>query len=142
VTPVGGRAGFTLAEMVVVLVVLGIAAVAVVPAVRPAAEPDDAAAGAARVAQALRALRGEALREGSTVTAVLDPAGGHLWRVDASGAAARPLDLPTGAAIEAHSERITFRFHADGRVEGPPLRVRAGGRDVVLEYDRWTGRLR
>lgn len=145
----GSRSGFTLMEIVVVLMMLGVAAAVAVPAFRP---PAERSAGAA--ARALREVyadaRNQAARRGVAVVVEIRTATGE-WRL-----AADPDDGTAPRTLEAG----TLPLPAEGRLSGgrdgtaraafsPLGRARADG--VVISHgevrhevwvDGWTGAAR
>ena len=70
------RPGFTLVELIVVLVLIGLTLGLIAPALRPPAEPSDAG-----LAPVLRLGRLAAVRRGEPVTVRIEPGG--AWRADA-----------------------------------------------------------
>ncbi|MEX0892848.1 MAG: GspH/FimT family pseudopilin [Gemmatimonadota bacterium] len=77
-----GRSGFTLVEMVVVLLILAVVAAATVPALRSEMAPDDDLTAAVRTFEAVfRLARDSAARGAAPVTVVLDSATHHVWFV-------------------------------------------------------------
>lgn len=136
----GGERGFTLVELLVVLVIVGLAATAVVLSVPP---PGGSLAGEAeRLAARAKAARDSALVEARAAALEVGPAGYRLerrergeWRVLsdhewsegtapelADGAAARTVFDPTGLAdplrltLRRRDQRIAVEIGHDGTI--------------------------
>lgn len=138
-------AGFTLAEMVVVLVVIGLL-LAVVPPLLSQGFPAAQTRAAVRdLVAALRFTRGEALRANREASMEIDLKEG-LVRI--SGVK-RTRDLPksaTIAATTAFSEEIdreaaSFSFFPDGSSTGGRIQVDGGGQSFAITVDWLTGRV-
>jgi prepilin-type N-terminal cleavage/methylation domain-containing protein len=127
------RRGYTLVEVVVVLVLLGLAIALVAPSlVPPRATPDDA------VQQVIDAARRLAVRRASAVTLSLDAEG--RWVVDEAGLAGAPpllagaLARPPASALRLHISPLgaCLRDPAPAAAAAPPdldpVRCRLGGR--------------
>lgn len=138
------RGGFTLVEIVVVLVILSIVAAAVAPALLspPAPGADQAAAEVAKVLGSARRL---AVERGEAVSVTLDPATGG-WRAAAEPAgdslAAGTIALPAGVTLASAGGAARFVFHPLGGATGAPLTLAGGARTARLQVDRWTGEAR
>ena len=126
-----GTAGFTLIEMIVVLVVLGLALGLVMthgPARSRRLELD---AVARQVAGALRLARSRAIAE-ERGTAVAFGTGGY--QLDGSAAVAWSADVsPTGDRV--------ISFTPDGGSSGGQIVLRGGDRQVAIGVDWLTGRV-
>ncbi|HEX2205098.1 MAG TPA: GspH/FimT family pseudopilin [Longimicrobium sp.] len=141
------RRGFTLVEVLVVLVILAIAAGAVAPAILAPGDDDDVSAAVRETVKLLGSARREAARRGAEVTLSLDPGTGR-YDVRAAGEGASPdsvaagtLALPAGVTASAPVPRAEFRFDPEGGGWGVPLTLK-GSRVAVVEVDRWTGEIR
>jgi prepilin-type N-terminal cleavage/methylation domain-containing protein len=138
-------AGFTLLEVVTVVLVLGIAAAVAVPALRPADERSAAAA-----AEALRAVYADAravsARRGEPVTVVLETA------TDSFAVFAEPADGPRrvlragrlplpedGSISGGRNGRAQARFTPLGRARADRVTLADGGDRHVVRVDAWTG---
>lgn len=138
------RRGFTLVEVIVVLVILSIAAAAVAPALlsRPPAGAEQAAADVARRLASARRL---AVERGEAVSLTIDPAAG-TWRAAVEPAgdsmAAGALEIPAGVAMTTGPGAARFVFHPLGGATGGPLTLSGGGRTARIDVDRWTGEAR
>jgi len=137
------RRGFTLLEMIIVLVIIGIVGIAVVPSLVRAPAVDTAAA-AAPVVEMLRAAQHAAADSGRAVRVDVDPATGRYiarFRNTESDAplATGTLALTSGARLTADSVRAIFLFDPTGAATGDSLLVEGSGRDIMVSVDRWTG---
>ncbi|MGH7076474.1 MAG: GspH/FimT family protein [Acetobacteraceae bacterium] len=131
--------GFTLLEMLVVLVVLGLA-LAVIVGRMPRPGPGVTLGKAVRTVQgALRLARSEAIASDRPVAVTFDPGGG-TFRI--AGAAA--VRLPEGAAISAPPGGGVIRvaFAPDGSGAGGPVLLSAGSRTEAIRIGWLTGRVR
>ena len=137
------RSGFTLIELVVVLLVLGIATAAVVPSL--ALRPSDTAGEDAHVVmRLLRAARMGALDRGEAVTLDIQVSTGRytssLRRPDADSVIAEgTLPLAPGSQIKAHRATAAWTFGADGSVWGDTVRVGPPEAAVLVRIEPWTG---
>jgi type II secretion system protein H len=138
-----GVRGFTLIELVVVMVILGIAAAVVVPAFARLDEEPAGTRAAHRLAALVRSARSLALRRGERVSLVVAPAADRYFvRSEATGdsLAAGTIDLPRTVTVTAESAGGTrFEFDAAGRGSGGSLIVREGAAVRAIEVDPWTG---
>lgn len=89
---VGARSGFTLLEVLVVLILLGVAAGLVAPALRPPPRPDESG-----VAVLVRRARQTAARRAETIYLGLSPTG--AWRIDGAASLAEGA-LATGVVTD------------------------------------------
>lgn len=138
------RAGFSLIELLVVLVLLGITAAVSVPAFRALQEEDPALETARELRELLARVRATAIERGQTATLALDPGGGR-FRVTVGGEAA-PEDVAEGRLLlEAPlyptpgARYVRLRFTPSGLVFGDSIVVTGGARAIVVGADRWTG---
>jgi len=167
--PVRGRAGFTLVEVVVVLVILSLMAAVAVPAFRRMAERDELTDAVGRVEMLFRLARDSAIAGGRAVTVVIDSVTGHVWldvprQEDVSDAAhdaydpyapvfrmravprreeavdtGQSLDLPAGVRLEVSRARARFTFAPGGNAFADSLVLRTNTAAVLVTADRWTG---
>ncbi|HEY0036026.1 MAG TPA: GspH/FimT family pseudopilin [Longimicrobium sp.] len=137
------RRGFTLVEVVVVLVVLGIAAAAVAPAFLARTPQDDAAAAAAEVIQVLATARRAAVERGEPVTVTLETrSGAYLVRsgpAAADSVATGRVVIPAGVALVNVPGRAVSEFDPLGGARPATLRIVGTGTVMMIEVDRWTG---
>jgi general secretion pathway protein H len=132
--------GFTLIEMIVVLVVLALIAGIVMsrgPSRSPTLEVKQAVA---MVAQAMRGARAAAIAADRPVDVEIDTVG-HSIR---SGSAMLTL-LPGGVGIEGtvgRARRVAIRFAPDGSSSGGGVRLTEGAARMLVMVDGLTGRVR
>lgn len=153
------RRGFTLVELVVVLLLIAVATAVTAPAFLDE-EPrlDDIDAATQRVSLLFRLARDSAVHAGTPVTVSIDSITHTAWLVtgaDAeSGAAAsnvpRPagalhvtpgesLDLPASVRIEMARARARFRFMPGGAAFGDTIVLRTGAAVRSITVNPWTG---
>jgi type II secretion system protein H len=140
--PGSRRAGFTLAEVAVVLAIMAIIAAAVAPALPGLGEQDPAETSAGELERLLRRARTTALQQAVTVRVTIDPESGRYWVDQGDDDDRRPLTEGVlgvqGVRIVAEGPRASFRFEPNGAAAGEPVEVR-GARIVRIGIDRWTG---
>ncbi|CAA9325429.1 MAG: hypothetical protein AVDCRST_MAG68-2204 [uncultured Gemmatimonadetes bacterium] len=142
-------AGFTLAEILVVMVVIGIVSAAVAPALVRGARPHPADAAAEEIRGVLAGGRRAAVRGGMPVAVELDTRTGR-YRVAADDPEAPPgkplaegaLELPAGVAVDPPAGVRRFTFGVLGAGQGAPVVVRGGGRTAAVQINPWTGEVR
>lgn len=143
-TPRRATAGFTLLEVIVVLVVLSLGLALLAMRGPPRSARLEIRAAAAEMAQALRLARGRAIAGNAPVGLTLDLAR-HSWRLD--GAAERVL--PPGyaiairaAATETAGNRLAaIRFAPDGSSTGGWIDLSDGHRRMQIGVDWLSGRV-
>lgn len=135
--------GFTLIEMLAVVVVLGLAVVLVTA--RGPARPRglDLNASAAELAESFRLARARAIA-GNRVTQVLVDAETHA--VQASDGAVRVLPPGTGVTLYSltgpvEAPRLAVRFAPDGSSSGGAVELSAGGRRLRVSAAWMSGRV-
>lgn len=141
------RGGFTLIEMIVVLIIVGILAWLTAPAMMRVASPYAHDGQAAPIAALLRSGRREAIERGLVVSMTIDAVAAK-YRADSIGVRGAGLlgegdiAMDEGVALETDSLRVRFTFRPDGSVFGDSIIVRGRYGGSVLSVDRWTGAIR
>jgi prepilin-type N-terminal cleavage/methylation domain-containing protein len=136
--------GFTLVELVVVLLLLGLLSAAVAPALRTVAERTPAQHAREEIVALLASARRSALEQASTATLRLNTAS-LAWRLTVNSATKATatdgrLLLPAGTTLSDADGRVTARFYPDGTVDAEPVVASAAGVTEIVRLDRWTGR--
>ena len=138
------RRGFTLVEMLIVIVILAIVSAVTVPALR--ANPDDELTTSANaVTNLMQRSRQTAVERGQTVTLVVDVENARYWATIVSTGepdsvvAYGPIELASGATITADKSRVHYVFAPSGAAAGGPLQVRMDSRAAVITLNQWTG---
>jgi general secretion pathway protein H len=130
------RGGYTLVELVVVIVILALSGALVVPAIAAWRPPSDLAAATAPVVSALHLARERAVSSGRETELVIDAANRRVWL--------RPrdtsyvLDLPDGCQL-AGGARSVMRFAPDGPSHGTLPSIACGTRRARVAADPLTG---
>jgi general secretion pathway protein H len=136
------EAGFTLIEVLVVIVILGLT-VALVAARGPARNAGlEARAAASEVVQTLRLGRSRAIAEDRTIAVMLDlPT--HRLALDGAPRAALPPSIPLAARMADGTtpRRVVFAFAPDGSATGGVLVLGMPGRRFRVSVDWLTGRV-
>jgi type II secretion system protein H len=158
------RGGFTLVEIVVVLLIIAIATAFTVPALLPPREDDDMTAALRRVDALFRLARDSAVRSGMPIAVVFDSATGGVWLVPERAYATSPelttslssrpraapmrarledtgesLELPSSVRVEIGAARVRFLFTPAGASFGDTLVLRTGMQARTITLDPWTG---
>lgn len=139
----GSRAaGFTLIEVIVVLVILGLGMALLTTRGPLRSTALDLRAATGEITQALRLARARAIATDRQVIVALDPAG-NAFRVGSSPA----QTLPKGVVLEATAVQgpavgiAAFSFAPDGSASGGRISLTAGGRRAIVGVDWLTGRV-
>jgi general secretion pathway protein H len=127
--------GFSLLEMLLVLAILALAATIVVPRLGAGLPGARAELAARLVANAVDELRSLAIRENRAETLRIASGGREL-------SPGRGLAIALPAGTTATLDRESLRFLPDGRTSGGTIRVRGGGREILLDVDWLTGLVR
>jgi prepilin-type N-terminal cleavage/methylation domain-containing protein len=129
--------GFTLVEVVVVLVLLGVMAAVAAPAFLNEARGNDLRDGAAVVQRILDRARVTARVSGHRVTVTLDATNSRYWIDDPALTGA--IALPAGATLWSERPRARVTFQPAGPASADPIAVQAHGVSAALRVDRFTG---
>lgn len=127
------RHGFTLIETIVVLVILGLALSIVAGFLPNRSSALDLSAATARVSNALRLARSQAMGQSRPVEFTVTP-DGHGFALDNT-----PVSLRSAVVIVAEPRSIVFA--PDGSASGGRLHVVLGNRERVIQVDWLTGRV-
>lgn len=148
ISPAGDRdaRGFTLLELLVVLVILGAMAALVPPMLSRSADQAALKRAVATLASELRIARSEAILRAEPRGVVIDPAARSFGPVEAPSrnqiAAGIAIQV-TAAAIAADRDgRPGIRFLPDGRSTGGTIRLGDQRRSYEVEVNWLTGRVR
>lgn len=162
------RGGFTLVEMVVVLLILAVAAAVTVPALLEPRQEEELDAATRRIETLFRLARDSAARAGVPVTLTVDSVTGGVWlepervrsdvveratsltsrlqppRSGASmaGPAGESLELPATVRLELTAARARFTFAHGGASFGDTVLLRRGAAVRVITLDPWSGHAR
>lgn len=138
------QSGFTLLELVVVLVIVGVISAVTIPAFYAGPPDDPAVVGASEVVSLLRSARSRALGRAQPVSLRINPRT-RLFTLTTETAdsiqqiAQGIVTLPRGVSLRTSSVMAQFRFAASGAARGDTLFVRGSGPAVAVWVDRWTG---
>lgn len=141
------EAGFTLLELLVVLVLAGLLLSVILPGLGNATGPTALRADAAALTAALRLARERAVLEGRDVTVMINvrqqnwriiPAGGFGPEGGLSGKSTLSV---RGDAADMADDTAGLRFHPDGGSTGMEITLTAGQQRRVVRADWLTGRV-
>ena len=142
--PHGDRQGFTLLEMLIVIVIVAIVSAVTVPAFR--ATPDDEITASAKsLTTLMQRSRQTAVERGETVSLVVDADNARYWATIVnpgspdSVVSYGTLELASGATLSADAARTRYVFAPTGSATGSPIVVRLESRAAVVTLDQWTG---
>ncbi|MEW5726267.1 MAG: GspH/FimT family pseudopilin [Pseudomonadota bacterium] len=133
--------GFTLLELLVVLVVIGLLAVVAPPYVQGALSRMEAERASDAVAAAMAEARGIAMERNRVVRVSVDTGGGGI---DVEGGRWRKLpdEVTLSLSPPPRDGRWVIVFHPDGGSSGGRVLVSAQGRAWALVVESLTGRVR
>jgi prepilin-type N-terminal cleavage/methylation domain-containing protein len=140
------RRGFTLLEMVLVILIMGIVFALAVPAMGGLGSDPEEGESWKELVDLMRSSRILALENAVTVRMVLDPETG-LYSVDSVGPRGAGLvqegKLLVGLnmSMYADSARVKFTFRPDGSAFSDSLIVRSSGYATKLSVEPFTGRV-
>ena len=136
------RSGFTLLELMVVLVLLAITAAAATPAFLGQQRMSPERRAASSLAEALVRTRDAARERGVSATLVLAPANGRYWIVTGDSSVTGQLPLDAGVRfISGPSDRLECRFEAAGPATACTITIH-GAHDQSVRVDGWSGEVR
>lgn len=140
--PEVGARGFTLLELIVVLLLLALAAGLVMPAVGRSLEAVRARGEIAGFSALLRHAREQAITSRRPHAVVVDPNERQV-RILADDEVRKTRALPAGWTIEATPPpNLTVRFEPQGNSSGGEFRIVAGPAVYHVTVDAVTGRVR
>lgn len=139
------RGGFSLVEMLIVLVILGVAAGAVAPAIRDLRAADPLQAATSEATTLLARTRRTALERAVPMRLSID-ARTHRYSVRALAYGAVPdsitsdsLPLDASVSLDGRDRRIVIMFAPTGEARGDTVVLRWRGRVAAVSADQWTG---
>ena len=133
------RRGFTLLELLVVLVLLAITAAAAVPAFLGESRATPEQRTATALAGVLSQARTAARESGATATLVLSPSDGRFWLTTRDSTATGVLPLAGGVSITSETaDRLECRFSPTGTATPITVTVH-GAHDVAVRVHGWSG---
>jgi prepilin-type N-terminal cleavage/methylation domain-containing protein len=135
------RQGFTLLELLVVLVLFAITAAAAVPAFLANGTASEERGTATAIAMALTRVRDGARESGAPAALVLAPAEGRMWLVWRDSTVVEQVPLAPGVRLAASTgERVECRFAPAG--PATPFTVSVLGRiTLAVRVDAWSGEI-
>lgn len=140
------QAGFTLLEIMIVLIIAGLALGLVMTRARPRSPALQAQLAATEVAQGLRLARGRAIALNRPVGFTLDIAR-HSWRIDGGAPQALPSELDlslltvAGETFGDRSEAGRIVFAPDGSSSGGRIELAGAQTHLTVGIDWLTGRV-
>ena len=138
------RSGFTLVEMLIVIVILAIVSAVTVPAMRSSPD-DELTTSASVVTNIMQRSRQTAIERGQTVALVVDAENARYWAtIQSTGqpdsvVSYGPIELSSGATIMAAEPRSRYFFAPSGAATGGPIEVRMHARAALITLNQWTG---
>lgn len=140
--PEVGARGFTLLELIVVLLVLAVAAGLAMPAIGRSVDAVRVRAEIAGFSAVLRHAREQAIVLRRVHAVVVDPTE-HQVRILADDEVRKTRAIPAGWTIEASPPpNLTVRFEPQGSSSGGDFRIVAGPVTYRITVDAVTGRVR
>jgi len=135
--------GFSLVEIVVVLLILGVSAAIVVPSLRAGARDEGVPAAAPEIARLLRAARRAALEQAVPVTVSITPGSRRymVWAEQSDTAGDLGQGALPGGEITPAGGRSRFQvvFDRFGTAAPDSLTVRGSEGSAVVGVNRWSG---
>jgi len=143
------QSGFTLLELVVVLLLISVAIGVTVPALSRLRGDDGAAEVAQEVARLFSRARMAAADRGVAVRVALEAPSGRYTVVmggfgedSVAQVASGMLPVPHGMALDIARPIAVFTFHPLGLAEGDTVRIVGADGEVRVVLDPWSGRTR
>jgi general secretion pathway protein H len=135
-------AGFTLIEVLVVLVILGLTAALVLARGPVRSAGMEARTAASEVAETLRLGRSVAIAGDRPAAVTIDVAS-HWLTLDGARRALLPASLPLAARMADGTEprRAVFDFASDGSATGGTIALGTSARRILVTVDWLTGRV-
>lgn len=134
------RRGFSLVELVVVLVLLGITAALSAPALTSALDRDESHASVREVRTLLEDSRSLALERGARVDLVIDAENARYWVMAGDDSATTGgIALDSGVRLQSRRARAHFMWDARAASWIDTLRVTTGAGRTMLTVDPWSG---
>jgi prepilin-type N-terminal cleavage/methylation domain-containing protein len=156
----GNPSGFTLVELIVVMIILAVMITLAIPAFRSWVDEDDMTVATRRVEALFRLARDSAVRSGTPVAVLIDSVSSRVWLVsmamDSASAVAVPnpdktgqnpaasgeeLGLPEQVQLQLTRARASFRFAPSGAVFADTLVLMAQNTARIITLNPWTGDL-
>lgn len=138
--PIRPRHGYTLMELIVVLVLIGVLLTVVTPAFT---RINEGQTGTTVVLRALESARATSLSQAAQVDVIIDPASARIWvrsdRTNPRLDTTYTLSLPPSDTLFARSPRVRFSFRADGTVWGDEIGVRSGSKSTRIDVASLDG---
>jgi general secretion pathway protein H len=139
----GFEAGFTLLELIVVLVIISLASVFAAPLLTRPSGDATLIATAQKLADEMRLARASAIRDNAERTLTIDLARRRFW-VDGVTAASPiasgiSVDFVTLQREQLSASEGCLRFFVDGSATGGNVVLKAGKRTVSVDLDWMTG---
>ena len=135
------RSGFSLVEVMVVLVMLSTALTVVVPAINKSIAPDPLNDAIDELWRTVRATRNEAMRTGTRKCLDIDPAIARYWLLNECDivSSASFFRFRKNVEIVSSAPRLRLSFEAAGTMAGDSIVLAHGGERHALKVASWLG---
>ena len=135
--------GFTLIELIVVLIIVALITVFAVPQILPAGSATALKTQAGEIATILRKTRSEAVRNNQEKWVVIDTEARRIEGDGITGVFEFPanaeLILFTAAEEKVSDKRLRIRFYPDGSSSGGRISLVGKGREYHVDIEWFTG---